>query len=277
MSDRTLLRPGGQDTSPRLPPVQDWTRTILWAIGQILLFLILFQAYKLVRRTFITRAESVAFDNALQILNLQGTFHANVELSWQRWVLDRGDLILIFNNYYAYFMYGFYVCAIVLLVMAPTRYRYLRRVFLLTMIIALPWYIIFPLAPPRFMQPYGWDFVDTLAVYGPNYFSESGLVAANRYAAMPSMHCGWTLVGAIMIAAAIPWYGIGRALGFVQVVLISVTVIVTGNHYWLDIIGGWIVVLLALLINRVLPYPLPIMWPWKWKRSRSVMPESASP
>lgn len=246
-------------------------------MGQIVLFLILFQAYKLVRRTFITRAESVAFDNALRVLDLQGRLHANVEWGWQRWVLDRGDLILYFNNYYAYFMYGFYICAIVLLVMSPARFRYLRRVFLLTMIIALPWYIIFPLAPPRFMQPYGWDFVDTLAVYGPNYFSESGLVAANRYAAMPSMHCGWTLVGAIMIAAAIPWYGIGRALGIVQVVLISVTVIVTGNHYWLDIIGGWIVVLLALLINRALPYPLPVSWPWKWKRFRSVTPESVSP
>lgn len=63
----------------------------------------------------------------------------------------------------------------ILLFFAPARFLYLRRVFFLTMILALPWYIIYPLAPPRFMQPFGWDFVDTLAVYGPNYFSGPSL------------------------------------------------------------------------------------------------------
>lgn len=229
-------------------------------MSQILLFLVLFQAYKLVRRTFITRAESVAFDNALAILNIQGALNTNVELDLQRWVLDRGDLILFFNNVYAYYIYGFYACAIVLLILAPARYRYLRRVFILSMVIALPWYVIYPLAPPRFMEPYGWPFVDTLAVYGPNYHSESGLVTANRLAAMPSMHCGWTLVAAIMIAGALPWKWVGRGIGAFLVILIAYTVIVTGNHYWLDIIGGWAVVGMALLINRWLPYPLRLPW-----------------
>lgn len=55
------------------------------------------------------------------------------------------------------------------------------------------------------MEPYGWPFVDTRSVYGPNYHSESGLVTANRFAAMPSMHRGWTLVASIVISAALPW------------------------------------------------------------------------
>lgn len=277
MSDRTLFRPGGHDPEPALPAARDLPRTLVWAASQIVLFLALFQAYKLVRKTFITRAESVAFEHALQIFDIQGALHANFELTWQRWVLDRGDLILIFNNYYAYFMYVFYACAIVLLTLAPARFRYLRRVFVLTMLIALPWYIIYPLAPPRFMQPYGWKFVDTLAVYGPNYFSESGLVTANRYAAMPSMHCAWTLVGGMMIAAAIPWRGLGRVIGLLLVVFISVTVMVTANHYWLDIVGGWIVVLLALAINRLLPYPLTNRWPWHRDRVTVARAQSPSP
>jgi len=274
MTDRTLYRPGGDDPGPGLPAARHWPGKLLWGASQIVLFLALFQVYKLVRKTFITRAESVAFENALQILDVQGALHANVELTWQRWVLERGDLILVFNNFYAYFMYVFYACAVSLLILSPVRFRYLRRVFLLTMLIALPWYIIYPLAPPRFMQPYGWDFVDTLAVYGPNYFSETGLVTANRYAAMPSMHCGWTLVGAIMIAAAIPWKGIGRAIGLFLVVFITATVIVTGNHYWLDVVGGWIVVQLALVINRLLPYPLQIRWPGQ--RDRVAVPTARS-
>jgi len=231
--------------------------------SQILLFLALFQVYKMVRKTFITRAEGVAYDNALDILRYQGWINANFELGWQRWVLDQGDLILVFNNIYAYYMYGFYACAIILLVMSPIRYRYLRRVFIISMIVALPWYALYPLAPPRFMGQYGWPFVDTLAVYGPNYFSESGLVTANRFAAMPSMHCGWTMVAGLMISAAVPWRWLGRSLFVFLTLLLAVTVIVTGNHYWLDIIGGWAVVSVALLINRALPFPLPLRWPWQ--------------
>lgn len=259
MVERSTFRPA-DDREPRWPSGRSWPRILLWGTSQILLFLLLFQAYKLVRKTFITRAESVAFDHALQILDIQGALNTNVELDLQRWVLDRGDLILFFNYVYAYYMYGFYACAMILLILAPARYRYLRRVFILSMIIAVPWYVIYPLAPPRFMAPYGWPFVDTLAVYGPNYHSESGLVTANRFAAMPSMHSGWTLVAAIMIAGALPWKRIGQGIGVFLVILISYTVIVTGNHYWLDIIGGWAVVGAALLINRWLPYPLQLPW-----------------
>ena len=252
------------DTPPPWPARQSWPRILLWAVSQILLFLALFQAYKMVRKTFITRAESVAYNHALDVLWLQGKLGLNFELDWQRWVLDQNTfLIKAFNNVYAYYMYGFYACAIILLALAPARYLYLRRVFIITMIVALPWYAIYPLAPPRFMEPYGWPFVDTLAVYGPNYFSESGIVTANRFAAMPSMHCGWSLVAGIMIAQALPWKRVGILVGTFLALLVPVTVIVTGNHYWLDVVGGWGVIAVSLLINRWLPFPLPVRWPWQ--------------
>lgn len=260
----SLFRPQPElDQQPRWPASSQWPRIIAWSVSQIVLFLALFQAYKMVRKTFITRAESVAYGNALDILSLQGSIGLNFELSWQRWVLDRGDLIMVFNNIYAYYMYGFYACAIILLALAPVRYLYLRRLFITTMIVALPWYAIYPLAPPRFMEPYGWPFVDTLAVYGPNYFSETGLVTANRFAAMPSMHCGWSMVAGIMLAQALPWPRIGWALAGFITLMMGVVVIVTGNHYWLDIIGGWAVVGVSLVINRLLPFPLPLRWPWQ--------------
>jgi hypothetical protein len=104
----------------------------------------------------------------------------------------RPGLILFFNNVYAYYMWGFHFGMLFLALMAPVRYRYMRRAFFISMAIATPMYLIYPLAPPRFMEQYGWPFIDTLAVFGPNYFSETGLVTANRFAAMPSMHVGWT-------------------------------------------------------------------------------------
>jgi hypothetical protein len=270
MTERTLLTPGTDAGEPSLPPVRDLPRLILFGAGQIVLFLILFQVYKVVRRTFITRAESVAFDNALQILDIQGALGANFELELQRWVLDRGDLIMVFNYFYSWFMWVFYAAAMILLFFAPQRYLYLRRVFFLSMLLALPWYIIYPLAPPRFMQPYGWEFIDTILTYGPNYFSEEGLVTANRYAAMPSMHVGWTTIGALMLWVAFPgrFRNVGRALAVLLVVMITVTVMVTGNHYWLDAVGGWIIVGAAVAINRWLPWRLPMPWREPSPRSR---------
>jgi membrane-associated phospholipid phosphatase len=172
-------------------------------------------------------------------------------------------------------MFGFYALSMICLLLTPERYRYLRRAFFTSMVVALPWFYLFPLAPPRFLaEPHApgfddltkYNFMDTLVQYGPIYFSSDGVVAANRYAAMPSMHCGWALIGSLFIASTMPWKWTRRiVIAFISI-LMGITVMVTGNHYWLDVIGGWFVVMLSLLINRWLPYPLPIRWPWQPKQ-----------
>lgn len=233
------------------------TRWFLYAfvriVSQIVLFMICFQIYKLVRKTYIQRAQDVAFGNALDILRLERWLHLDPELRMQKFVLEHHSLIWFFNRYYTYFMTGFYICAGLAMILAPQRYLYLRRVFLTSMVLALPWYALYPLAPPRFMQAYGYNFVDTLLVYGPNYFSDSGLVQANHYAAMPSMHCGWTLIGSVMLAAAIPKWRIGLILGTTHTLMMFTTVMVTGNHYLLDIVGGVMVAGAAFVVAYYLP------------------------
>jgi membrane-associated phospholipid phosphatase len=166
-------------------------------------------------------------------------------------------------------MWAFLACVVVTRVLAPVEYRRLRRAFFLSMLLALPWYAIYPLAPPRFMtDEYG--FIDTLAVYGPSYFSNSGLVKANQYAAMPSMHVGWTIIGGVMLAAAIPKWRIGATLGAIHIALINVAVVVTGNHYVLDAVGGFLIVSAAFAIARLLPAELP--WPWRRSAPAVVQP-----
>jgi hypothetical protein len=229
-------------------------------IANIAVFMVLFQLYKIVRKSFIQRAESVGFQNAEQIINLQQRLHIFFEVDLQRWVMDHEWMIRSLNWYYSAFMWSFYACCVLAIVFAPERYRKYRRVFLLSMLLALPWYAIYPLAPPRFMTEYG--FVDTLKIYGPNYFSEEGMVTANRFAAMPSMHIGWTTIGAFMLAAAIPYRRIGPILGVLHVFIMTITVMATGNHYILDAVGGWLIVLAAFAVARLLPNQLP--FPWRW-------------
>lgn len=247
-------------------------RWAVYAVGrvasQIILFMILMQAYKMVRKTFIQRAERVAFDNALDLIWLQGKLGLNVELELQRFVLDHDWMIWFFNRYYTYFMTAFYICAASAILFAPKHYPFLRRTFFASMVLALPWYAIYPLAPPRFMDPYGFPFIDTLAVYGPNYFSDSGLVTANRYAAMPSMHCGWTLIGGVMLAYAYPKWGIGAIVGATHTAIMFLTVVVTGNHYVLDIVGGVLVAGAAFAVA----YWFPAWRAWLFDRAGSRAP-----
>jgi len=242
-------------------------------VANILAFMLLFQVYKLVRKTFIQRAEVVGFDHAHQIVDIQQRLHIFIEPGLQKWAMSHEWLIRSLNWYYAGFMWGFYLCCLAAMIYSPERYRELRRVFLLTMVLALPWYVIYPLAPPRFMPEYG--FFDTLKLYGPNYFKEGGMVTANQFAAMPSMHIGWTTVGAFMLAAAIPYRRIGPTLAVLHVSIMTITVMATGNHYVLDAIGGWMIVGAAFLVARRLPAQFP--FPWVNKREPIVPPDIAVP
>ena len=158
-------------------------------------------------------------------------------------------------------MWAYCACAALALVLNPSAFRLLRRAFVLSMLLALPWYAIYPLAPPRFLT--GEGFVDTLAVYGPNDFSEGGLVTANRFAAMPSRHVGWTVSAGLMLAAARRRWRLGRVLGTLHVLLIVIAVVVSGNHYWLDIVGGMAVASAAVALARVPPAELAPRW---WRR-----------
>jgi hypothetical protein len=85
--------------------------------------------------------------------------NSNFELGLQRWVLDRGDLILLFNHVHAYSMYGFHACAMLLLALAPLPVASLHS---LPMIIALPDMRSIHSHSPRFVQPYGGDLWGSL-------------------------------------------------------------------------------------------------------------------
>jgi len=227
------------------------------------LFMVLFQVYKVGRKTFIQRGETVGFANAEQIIHWQQSLHFFVELDVQQWILQRPEWVIRgINYYYAGFMPIFYICCGLALLFGPAQWRFWRQVFVISMVLALPWYAIYPLAPPRFMTDHG--FVDTLAIYGPNYFKEGGMVTANRFAAMPSMHIGWSTIGALMLVACLPkvrGFRIGLPIGIVHVMMMTLTVIATGNHYILDAVGGWIIVAASMLVAWKLTDRIPVRFP----------------
>lgn len=256
-TSRTIRRP---TTSPTPSTVvnRSVAKIIATIVVNIVFFVVLFQVYKLVRKSFIQRGESIGFVHAEQLIDFQRRLGIFFEPDLQAWMLQHEGIIRALNWYYAGFMWTFYLCCALAIAFAPVRYRFLRRVFISSMLLALPWYAIYPLAPPRFMTEYG--FVDTLKLFGPNYFSNEGVVAANQFAAMPSMHIGWSTIGAFMLAAAIPYRKIGPMLAVAHVALMSLTVMATGNHFVLDIIGGWLIVAGSFGAARLLPARIQLPW-----------------
>jgi hypothetical protein len=234
---------------------------LLWRlVSQIGVLFVVLQAYTLLRKTFFQRPEAVAYANALDIIRWQGALGLNVELGIQRWVLERPALIDLFNAYYRQFKPALYLCAALALLLAPAGFRRVRRVFFLATLIALPWYALYPLAPPRFMGPYGYPFVDTLAAFSATPNATTGAAAANQFAAMPSMHIGWTSVAALWLAVALPRRRIGAILGGAHLAVMCLTVIATGNHYVLDIVAGLAVAGAAMALARLLPDDLGAPW-----------------
>lgn len=252
-----------EDEAPALPSGAKATLLRFgWAALQGLILWTAFQIYKVARREFIPPDAQVAFDNALHVIDFQQSLGLMFELEWQQWALGHGDwYITFFNNLYAYYMWWVIGGMMLVAFLAPVRFRYIRRAFYISMLLVTPMYLLYPLAPPRFMQDYGWAFVDTLAVYGPNYFDDTGaVVQANRYAAMPSMHVGWTTF--VAIAVSVLFANPKARVAFVafMALLMSYIVIITGNHYWVDGVVGWMFIGAAFVINRYIPYPLIRGW-----------------
>mgnify|MGYP002075338003 CR=1 FL=1 len=225
---------------------------LLRAVGVVVVMFVLLQGYSWFRKTYFVPPSSAGYANALDIIDLQrslGIGVDRVEIPLQQRVIEHQWLIDFFNHYYRQMKIFMFAAAALCVVLAPGAFWRIARIFLLATAIAFPMYAIYPLAPPRLMQSHGYPFVDTLAVYAGVQSSSAGAGGANQFAAMPSMHIGWTAIAALWLAASLPWRRIGAWLGALHLILMSFAVVVTGNHYVLDIVAGLMVVGAALAID----------------------------
>ena len=133
-------------------------------------------------------------------------------------------------------------------------YAFVRNMAILSWCAGLVCYALLPVAPPRLLAS---GFTDTVSTQ--TFLNlDSGLIRTfyNPVAAMPSLHVGMAPVVAWALIKLTPWAW-SRALGWAYPVLIAVDIVVTGNHYVLDIVGGLAVVLpaaaLAAWILRAAP------------------------
>ncbi|MFE0047521.1 phosphatase PAP2 family protein [Streptomyces albireticuli] len=172
------------------------------------------------------------------IWSVENTLHIAVENTVNHAVNSVTWLIVGMNYYYATLHFVLTIGVLVWLYRwHPGRYAAARLALFATTGVALLGYYLFPLAPPRLMN--GVDFVDTVLVHHTWGSMASGNLAnvSNQYAAMPSMHIGWsTWCGVTIALLARPvWV---RVLGALYPVATLVVIVATANHFWLDAVGG---------------------------------------
>jgi hypothetical protein len=135
----------------------------------------------------------------------------------------------------------------------PQRYSTLRAVFVVASLLAFIIYRLVPVTPPRLLPGAsgGTVLVDTLAEYAAPWTFESGAMSqvANQFAALPSMHAGWALFCAI--ALGIGRSGATRRALLAYPALVTLVVMGSGNHFFLDAVAGFAVVGLAFLLVAV--------------------------
>jgi hypothetical protein len=220
------------------------TRLAWFDLIEIGLVVLGFLLYFLVRGAVADRDEQ-ALENAHWIIDLQESLRLFVEPRINEWALGSTLRVRLFNFVYFWLDFPLIVGVGLLMFWRQRRfYTLLRDALLISGGFALLMYWSFPVAPPRFLPDLG--FVDTLEQFDNlSYQAQSMAPFVNPYAAVPSLHIGWALIVAIVIFWATQ-HAVLR-LGAITVLLLqSVAVVATANHYIFDGVVGAVVSLTGL-------------------------------
>jgi hypothetical protein len=205
-------------------------------IAEAALMVGLFVLYKLVRYAVRGQA-SEAFAHAREIIHLERALRFFTEPSLQHLVLHHPGIVRALNRYYVGMHFPVTIVALIwLYVRLPEAYLRTRRVLVITTGLGLVIHVLYPLAPPRMLPGFG--FVDTGMEFGPSAYGAGSAFQgiANQFAAMPSLHFGWSIIIAIAIIrngrTSLRWLIVAHP------VLTTAAIVLTANHYWMDVIAA---------------------------------------
>ncbi|WP_406386516.1 bifunctional glycosyltransferase 87/phosphatase PAP2 family protein [Streptomyces sp. NBC_01618] len=240
----------------RVPLLPFWRRVLGRPnlLLELLLIRVVYSAYAQVRLAA-TAGRGTAEHHGRQIHSLEQWLHIDIEHWFNHAVVEVGWLKDFFSYYYTTFHFIVPLAILgVLYVRRPVDYRWVRSSIGFATLLALVGFWLYPLAPPRLMP--GLGFIDT--VHGVQDFAKPDYGAltemTNQYAAMPSLHFGWSLwcgVVVVMLAPK-PWM---KALGLLHPLFTVSAIIATANHWVLDAVGGAAVVALGFGLTHVLSGP----------------------
>lgn len=225
---------------------------------EVVLAGVFYAVYSAIRNAFGAGPESrvIAFRHARGVIRVEDALGLWFEPQLQQWYLDLPShgFIRFWNIFYgtAHFIVTIFVLVYAYR-RAPLKYRFIRTMLAGTTALALLGFALYTLMPPRLLDvdsPYGacldrgadchgYGIVDTIDVWGGLWEFGSGTMGAisNQYAAMPSLHFGWSTWCAVTMVLVIG-SGWRRWLWFAYPAITTFCILVTGNHFWLDAFFG---------------------------------------
>lgn len=224
-----------------------------WA--ELALIVLVYAAYS-AGRLLARGDESTAVAHGLAILRIEKALHLNAEHPLNRLFTSTPTLGVPADFIYASLHY--LVTPAVLVWMFRRRaalYRAARNWLMLATLLGLAGFTLLPTCPPRLLAARH-GFVDTMAHFseygwwGDEASAPRGLgEMTNQFAAMPSLHVGWALWCGVLLwrHARTP---LVRWLGAAYPAAITVVVMGTANHYFLDAVAGAVVMAAGALLTR---------------------------
>ncbi|MFJ9570112.1 bifunctional glycosyltransferase 87/phosphatase PAP2 family protein [Streptomyces bacillaris] len=240
----------------RVPLLPFWRRVLHRPnlLLELLLIRVVYSAYAQVRLAA-TAGRPLAEEHGRQIHAIEQWLHIDIELWVNHTVVEITWLREFFDYYYSTFHFIVPLAILgVLYARRPADYRWARTSIGFATVLALVGFWLYPLAPPRLMP--GLGFIDT--IHGvqdfakPDYGTLTGVT--NQYAAMPSLHFGWSLWCGVVIVILAPklWM---KALGLLHPLFTIAAIVATANHWVLDAVGGALVVSLGFGLTYLLSGP----------------------
>lgn len=218
--------------------------SVRFVLGELALWAALYGGYLGLRAVAISN-EDRAFANARHVIDAERAIGLSREGLVQR-ALEPVQPVLSL-----YYMLGFAPLVVVSLIWLAWRrrgaYRLFRTALLCSIALAGVVHLLYPVAPPRLVG--GLGISDWVGLSGGHDTGSFAGIRFNPYAAMPSMHVGWSLLVGLMAWNVLP--GRWRVLGVVHPAMMTIAVTATGNHYLLDALGGAAVALVGLAVARL--------------------------
>ena len=190
-----------------------------------------------------------AYAHAATVWHLERRLSLPDEMKDQHLLLRHGLVtIRLADDYYRWIHLPLTIVVLIALFrFRPATYLWVRTAMAYATAAALIIHITYPVAPPRMLPQLG--FVDTGLRFGQSAYGPRGHDhLANEFAAMPSLHVGWTVLLAVAIVVTLrtPW----RWLVVIHPIMTTLVVVVTANHFWLDGIAGAALALAGLALAR---------------------------
>lgn len=221
-----------------------WVERVGRTAGHVAVLLGLEQAYELSRGQ-IPHQTDVAMLNAYRVLDLEWRHGFFDEYKLQHFFLQFGALDTGIDLFYIAAHVTVTIGVLVwLATYRPQHLPFMRNLLIFSTAIALVAFYVFPTAPPRMLWNYG--FVDPLQLHHLVDFggAQPDSYTYNPYAAMPSLHVGYALIAGWSVFVAVR-HRIVRSIAMVYPLAMAAAVVITGNHWLLDVAGACVTVALA--------------------------------